>query len=302
MPLLRFKVPWDQVEATPDQWTWAQFDRRYAAIRAAGLEPVLLAIGAPCWTRPGRPCAPGPPDPPFDSQWGEFVRLLVERYPDVAGVEVWNEPNIVPMWPPRPDPTRFASLLDAAHDAVESTDPDLPVISGGLFASDRSGGYGLADTTFLQAVLAAGAGDSIDAIGVHPYPRLGGVAGLPPRYDLRGMQQTIERMRIVRDAAGLSELPFWITEMGASTASAEGFPPGAAEDDQSVLLLAALREAEKADDVDVALIHRLVDLPSASAAGPLAEIESGFGVFGSDGKPKPSACALSDEYGGSLSC
>jgi hypothetical protein len=226
MTVLRFKVPWNAVEPAPDRWSWGPYDRAYALMLRAGLRPLLVAVGGPCWTRPGHACTAGPPDPDFDSDWAEYVRRLAERYPQAVGVEVWNEPNIVPMFPPRPDPTRFEELLAAAHDAVKGVDPAMPVVLGGLFATDRTGGYGIADREFLAAVLSAGGADEIDAIGVHPYPRVGGDAGSPLRYDLRGMTEALDRMRDARDAAGLDGVPLWITEIGASTASAGGFPPG----------------------------------------------------------------------------
>jgi hypothetical protein len=299
--LRRFKVPWNQVEPAPGRWNWLPFDHSYRAMAAAGLRPLVLAIGAPCWTRPGRACSPGPPDPRFDGAWREYVRRLTERYPQAVGVEVWNEPNIAPMWPPYPDPRRYAGLLESAYDAVKGVDADLPVISGGLFATDRTGRYGMADARFLAAMYAAGAGDSINAIGAHPYPMSGGDAGAPRRYDLGAMEQALDRLRAVRDDAGYSETPIWITEAGVSTASASGFPPGASPPRQARLLAALVAAAERDPGIQVMLIHNLID-GSAPATTPLAAIESGFGVFDSSGRPKLAACALSKIFGGSLSC
>jgi hypothetical protein len=302
MPLRRFNVPWNQVETAPGVWNWTAYDRDYRAMLDAGLKPVLLAIGAPCWTRPGRACAPGVPDAAFDPQWAEYVRRLTERYPAAVGVEVWNEPNITPTFPPYPDPNRYAALLEAAHAAVKSVNPELPVVSGGLFAAPATGPYGIADSQFLAALYEAGAGDSIDAIGVHPYPTVTDAAGVPARYDLGAMEQALDRIRSVRDAAGYSGTPIWITEVGVSTASAPGFPRGATEVEQAQLLLAAVDAAGRADDVEVTMIHRLVDTLRPMGASPLAAIESGFGVFDSTGKPKLAACALARRFRGSLAC
>lgn len=302
MPVVRFKVSWTAVEPAPDRWVWAPYDRAYAQMLRAGLRPLLVAIGGPCWTRPDRPCAPAPPDADFDSDWAEYVRKLVERYPDAVGVEVWNEPNSVLLFPPRPDPVRFEKLLAAAHDAVKEVDPGMPVVLGGLFASDRTGGYAIADQEFLAAVLAAGGGDEIDAIGAHPYPRTREPEAGPVRYDLSAMQRALDRLRSARDAFGYSELPIWITEVGVSTMSGARFPPGVSGAVQARVLLDALRIARDAGDVQLVLIHRLLDLEAGSATGPLAGVEAGFGVFGASGRAKPAACALSNRFGGSLTC
>jgi hypothetical protein len=230
------------------------------------------------------------------------VRRLTERYPEAVGIEIWNEPNIAPTFPPYPDPNRFAALLEAAYGAVKDVDPELPVISGGLFPATATGRYGIADSQFLAELYKAGAGDWFDAIGVHPYPMVTDTPGAPARYDLVAMQQALDRIRAARDAAGYAGTPIWITEVGVSTASARGFPPGATQAEQARLLLAVVDTAEKADDVEVTLIHRLVDTDRPGGSSPLAAIETGFGVLDSSGEPKLAACALARRFKGSLAC
>src|SRR4051812_4831104 len=73
MPVVRFKVAWDEVEPQPGHWDFAHFDALYDRMRAAGLRPLLLAVGAPCWAREaGGPC--GVPGGAFDADWAEYVR------------------------------------------------------------------------------------------------------------------------------------------------------------------------------------------------------------------------------------
>ncbi len=299
MPVIRFKVPWSSVEARPGHWRFSSFDSHYTRMRADGLHPLILAVGAPCWTgSPGDACS-GVPSPAFDPAWSEYVRRLAARYPDAVGIEVWNEPNAVRMFPPRPDPARYVELLNAAYRAVKSVEPQMPVISGGLLPNPTTHRYAIGDAQFLRAMYAADA--SMDGIGAHPYP-LAAVPGGRSRYDLGAMEQDLQRLRAVRDAAGRSSTPIWITEMGVSTQSGTVFPPGVTGARQAADLLAMVRAADGDPDVRLALVHRLVDARWAPGAGPLARLESGFGVFRADGTPKPAACALSHEFGGSLSC
>ena len=305
MPVRRFPVSWGDAEPTPGQWSWAQSDPDYTAMRAKGLKPLLVAIGAPCWTgsadstcRDGT--LTGPPDPSHLSDWADYVRRLVARYPNSVGVEVWNEPNITGRWAPHPDPVAYTMLLKAAYTAVKSVNPKMPVISGGLFAAPRTGGFAISDTDFLHGLYAAGARGYMDGIGAHPYPitQGGGSSG----YELQAMKDSLRRLRSIRDAAGDSATPLWITEMGVSTASAPGFPAGASEGAQADDLLTLVHALGQGERVPVALIHRLVDPPYTSSDGALAQFESGFGVFNDDGTPKPAACELSREFHGSLSC
>jgi hypothetical protein len=250
------------------------------------------------------------PGPAFDSAWAEYVRRLAERYPEAIGIEVWNEPNITPSFQPV-DPARYAALLKEAYDAVKRVDPKMNVVSGGLFPSDTSGSYGMADNQFLAAMYAAGAKGHMDAIGAHPYPIVSGSNGAS-RYDPAGTEQALDRLRAVRNAAGASSTPIWITEMGVSTQTVAGSPPGATGVQQADYLLQVVHDVQAAPDVPVALIHRLIDVPAAPTGpfpyvtppipGQGGTVESGFGVFSSDGKPKQAACALSQEFHGSLHC
>jgi hypothetical protein len=300
MPVTRFKVPWGEVEPRPGEWEFTTFDALYELMLDDGLRPLILAVGAPCWAgAPGAPCA-GVPSPAFDGAWSEYVRRLVARYPDAIGLEVWNEPNSARMFPPRPDPARYTQLLAAAHRAVKEVDPELPVISGGLVPTAGSR-LATGDAQFLSGMYAAGAAGSMDAIGAHPYP-IAGAPGGASRYDLDAMKGDLERLRAVRDAAGRSSTPIWITEMGVSTRSGAVFPPGLTGDEQAEALVAMVRATAAEPDVPVALVHRLIDTSSTAGSGARARLESGFGVFRADGEPKPAACALSDELGGSLSC
>jgi hypothetical protein len=177
----------------------------------------------------------------------------------------------------------------------------MPVISGGLLPSPTTTRYAMADVQFLRAMYAAGAAGSMDAIGAHPYPIAAGPGG-QSRYDVGAVEADLQRLRAVRDDAGHSSTPIWITETGASTSSAGGFPPGLSQAQQAKDLSETLHDAEADGDVRVVLIHRLGGMHATPAVGPLGRLQAGFGVFDAAGRPKRAACTLSDHFGGSLSC
>lgn len=304
MPVRRISVPWNAVEPAPGVWDWSLFDAYYQQMRAVGLRPLIVAGAPPCWTRPGAQCdaTQGPPDPSYDPAWKTYVGVLAQRYPAAVGIEVWNEPNTSLEFVPRVDPVRYTALLKEAYEAVKSVDSGLSVISGGLFASDTSGPYAMGDGAFLKAMYAAGARGFMDGIGAHPYPVSAAAGGRDPRYDLAALTRDLDRLRAVRDGEGDRATPIWITETGVSTASAPGSPPGTSEQDQRFELLKLLDLIGRQEDVRVALIHRLDDVQPATANPALSPVESGFGVFRSDGTPKPAACALGRRFDGTLTC
>jgi hypothetical protein len=301
-PVLRMFVGWNHVQPTPDTWNWDLHDGQYAAARAAGLRPLIVAVAAPCWANPADPCSGSTwivPDSAHDADWAEFTRRLARRYPGAIGIEIWNEPNIGPAFGWSVDPVRYTGLLRTAHGAIKRVSRNMPVISGGLFATPVSGHYGTSDSAFVAAMYAAGAGRYMDGIGVHPYPVAGGWDGTPARYDLAALDDGLARVRTVRDAAGAST-PLWVTETGESTGTQDGSPPAATDAQQAEDILGIVRRLRAARDVRVALIHRLVDSPGAQS--DYVALEAGFGVYRADGSPKPAACAISRELGGSLSC
>jgi hypothetical protein len=313
----RLNISWYQVQAAPGAWDWTTYDQQYKLIVDAGLKPLVMLFAAPCWARPRTGCAfIGPPDPAFDAQWREFVRRAAERYPAAIGVEVWNEPNLDAEWAPAADPARFTTLLKEAYATVKSVHPAMPVISGGLFGSTADGRVpgGFGDKAFLQQMLAAGAGAAMDGIGFHPYPQRYAADG-SSRWDPAVMEAAVARIRAARDAAG-SRQPLWLTELGEATTTQHYFPAPVSPDQQAADLLRMVRSAAAAPDVPLVLIHTLVDaaanLPEDALGAIVApttglnltynRINSGFGIFTAEQRPKPAACVLSHEFGGPLAC
>ena len=302
----RMIVPWSTVQAAPGQWNWQQSDQEYSELVSAGLRPEIVAFAAPCWARPSMACDDseytGPPDVAYDAAWSEFVSRLTARYPLAIGIEIWNEPNLNMFFWPRPDPARFTHLLTQAYHAVKAVNATMPVISGGIAGSPATGvvPLGEGDRPFLAAMYAAGAAGSMDAIAAHPYP----IALRPDgsqAWDPAAMEQSLNRLRAARDAAGDHSTPIWITEVGESTSTQDGFPPAVSPAQQALDLMSMIASVRADPDVQVMIIQSLQD-QSAGTADSFNGINAGFGMFSSSGTGKPAGCALSVLLHGSLSC
>jgi hypothetical protein len=234
---------------------------------------------APGWAAaPGCPPLPvvchAPPSRSHDRDWSELIARIARRYPGSAGIEIWNEPNYVAFWMPRPDPARYAELLSEAYAAVKRAHPSMPVVSGGLGDAAPHVDGDISLEAFAQGLLRAGAITHIDAFGVHAYP-LGSDEG--------PFLSSLAAIRRLRSRYGRPTLPLWITEVGVSTTG----PGAVTAADQARELVDLFRRAEAMSDVQALFVHTLLEPPGA-ADNP----EVGFGVLHTDGSPKPAATVL----------
>ncbi len=168
---LRLDFYWPTIQAGgPQSWDWTNTDRVVLGAIARGMQILAMPAYSPESARP-----PGTDDhrPPLDPDtYARFVYKAVKRYAPlgVHAWEIWNEPNVDVFWPPKPDPTAYAALLERAAVAIRSVDAHATIITGGLAAAvDKADGTSLSARTFLSRVYAAGARGSFDAVGLHPY-------------------------------------------------------------------------------------------------------------------------------------
>jgi hypothetical protein len=318
--ITRLFVDWTQVEPRPGVFEWASFDTQYRELLAAGIRPLIVAFDAPCWTHVAYGCDPlyaSPPAPAFDTAWREYVSALAMRYPDAIGIEIWNEPNTTAEFYPRADPRRYTQLLQEAYTAVRAVGGSMPLISGGLAMNDASGQAvtGYASATFLADMFADGARRWMNGLGIHVYPS----RRVHDGYSVWDPSLMSSRLAQVADAARAAHVkmpPIWVTEMGVSTTTQQGFPLAATPYQQAVDLVTMVASAAADSHVRAVVVDSLQDAapqPLLDLLGVtvgvltgddpdyLPEME-GLGVFTDSWTPKPAACALSDMFGGTLRC
>ncbi|MCU1429859.1 MAG: hypothetical protein JWL83_3859, partial [Actinomycetia bacterium] len=124
------------------QYEWASADRIVAAANARHLHIDAVVSYTPGWARPaGRP---GTDAPTNLDDYARFMHAIVARYAPrgVHTWEVWNEPNLVSMWTPKPNVARYTALLKKAYTAIKHADHSSVVLTGGL-----SPGYDAPDRT-----------------------------------------------------------------------------------------------------------------------------------------------------------
>jgi hypothetical protein len=291
----RLVFDWRWAQRTPTDWRLGTYDTIYSADLAAGIRPIFILFAAPQWTwASGTPCVQAtqdcryPPGPTHLDAWRNVVQVLVRRYPKLAGLEIWNEPNLTIFWQSGPDPAYYTTLVKEAHGAVRAVHSNVPVIGGSLSNyPGPDGSTGMSSASFLAAMYAAGMKGQMDGLSVHPYPS---------DIDEWRFYKTLTEVREIRDANG-DATPLWITELGITT-SGSGPPQTLSENDQAVLFTRLLARLRAMPDVRTVVVHTLLEPTQFGWNSP----ERGYGVLRPDLTPKPAYCALAAANGTGYVC
>jgi hypothetical protein len=153
-------------------------DLTVAAARSAGLDVVFAA-----YPYPPREIEAGLARP---EAFGAWLSELAQRYHQVRGYVVGNEPNQPAFWRPQFAKSRqlsaaaFGPFLAAGYDALKSVDPTITVVGVGLSprGNDRPDARSNISTSPVRFLAALGAwyrssGRALplmDGLSFHPYP------------------------------------------------------------------------------------------------------------------------------------
>ncbi len=190
---------WHRIQPAPDVWDWTFNDAAMRALLNRDIE-VLGVLGPSVgWATPYRndPLNDVSYYAPDHDLFLDYVRAVVTRYRRYVDYwEVWNEPDNVTFWRPRPDPVAYADLLMRTSALIKSIDPQAQVLIGGFNPFDMS---------FARSVAEQGAWNSFDIMAIHPYvdpysPEAGNIAAAADMARALGNQY--------------GPKPIWVTELG----------------------------------------------------------------------------------------
>jgi hypothetical protein len=204
----------------------------------------------------------------------------------VHAFEIWNEPNILSMWPPAPDPRRYTEMLKLAYAAIKHAAPSATVVSGGL---SPDAAYGFADANgmnplnFLEQMYADGAHGSMDAVGWHPYNFPWGL-GFYNWSAWSQMAQTRPSARSIMRANGDGAKQIWATEWGAPTGSSS---QSVSEAQQAQLVTTVLARLRAWPWAGPSFFYSYRD----KGTNP-SDREQNFGLVRFDWSPKPASSAF----------
>lgn len=287
---VRVGLTWARTEQVRGKPDFAAPDAIAEELDALGLKVLWVVSSAPCWATdlacsgPGRP-ALAPRAEHYDD-YAAFVTEVAERYPDAAGIEVWNEPNIPNFWRTDPDAAAYRELLSQTADAVHESGSDVPVVMAGPSPTTTEQAaedpQKIPFVEFIDDVMSGPDRPDVDAIGIHPYSLLQSAP-----------DPTAETIRLYEEARDAAEraapgLPLWVTEVGLTTAGRSAVT----EEEQAAGLQQIISELD-ADGVSLIAIHRFFD-----QVDPPFAFEEGFGVIAADRTTrKPSFCVIPEAKG-----
>jgi beta-xylosidase len=120
----------------------------------------------------------------------------------IEAVMFWNEPNNKSHWDFEIDPdwSKFAAMIKLAASAVRAENPKLTRVLGGISPIDPE---------FIRNMETKGVLDALDVVALH---------GFPLDWNHWSIQEWPDKIAEIRS---VTELPIWISEVGASTFGAE---------------------------------------------------------------------------------
>lgn len=214
---LRIPIYWPRVEPRPGELDFTTLDATVSAAAAAGVRVLPFVYGTPAWL------AADPARPPLSDAarpaWTRFLRALVHRYGPrgqlwrgrgpgrmpIRQWQIWNEPNFLLFWRPRPSPAGYARLLRSSARAVRAADSGAQVIAAGLAPVEG----GMLPWVFLRKLYAVpGVRATFDLAAVHPYSST-----------LGGVTYQVRKARQVMAAGGDADKPLLVSELGVTSDS-----------------------------------------------------------------------------------
>ena len=206
--------PWAYSEPSKGRYNFAHADLVVNHARAQGLTVIARIDLVPDWARPaGSPANLLTRD--HFGEYADFVFAFVQHFKGrIHHVQIWNEPNLTSEWGGRaPDPAAYADLLRMAYRRAHDADPDIVVLGGALSPTlERDPSRALDDLDYLEALYAAGARDSFDALAIHAsgYRTPAAAAASPDAVNYR----RAELLRAIMLRHGDEKKPAFITEGG----------------------------------------------------------------------------------------
>jgi hypothetical protein len=282
--VVRRPLNWTAVEPQPGELQWGPTDVVYEQLADAGVSPIWTITSAPCWAAADPACKPNlpsyaPSEESFDA-FAEFSAAVAERYPDSAGIEVWNEPNLERFYIGGGDARSYTELFNRTAAAIEATGSEVPVIAAGLspVLPEQADGDRYAWEDYLETMIEGGVAENADGIGLHPYSAF--EPGTEFIANATGQLRAAERI--------VGGEPIYVTEVGLTTAG-----PNAVTPEEQAEGLQQAYDTFAGEGVPLIVIHRFFD-----DSEPEFPAEAGYGVVAADRvTPKPAFCTVAELSG-----
>ena len=304
---IKQQIDWNSIEYARGLYRWGELDQLVAEAQQHGLKLLFSVARAPGFSRSEPVEEDGPPND--FSIYRDFMQALSTRYQGrVAAYELWNEPNLRREWRGFDlSAEKFVELVKLGAEGVRAGDPGAIIISGAPAVTGINDQLNaIDDRVFLRAMIAAGVGNMVDAIGVHPYAaanppdeRAADATHLRSSYNNHPsffFLDTLEDYHQILREAQLAQ-PLWVTEFGWPSIENFGgdinttgweYAREVTEADQAAYLLRAIELRRDRPWVGPMIVWNLNIAP---LLGP-ERSESAYGLVRPDGSQRPAYRAL----------
>lgn len=159
---IRTDLVWLRTEVKKGQYDFSAYDRLLDHLERHRLRAILILDY-------GNPLYDGGFSPHTDAGRQAFARWAVAAVKHFHGRdivwEMYNEPNILPFWTPRPNVDDYIKLAQTVGQAIHRVYPQEVIIGPALAGSvDKRG-----RREFLEACFKAGLLEDWSAVSIHPY-------------------------------------------------------------------------------------------------------------------------------------
>jgi GH35 family endo-1,4-beta-xylanase len=213
--VVRMDFNWDMLNPTRDEWRFDDYDAVVRIVRQHKMDMLGIVDYTSWWASSAQDSNDWRvrlyAEPLRDADFARYTYEVVKHFKnDVHVWQIWNEPNTQDFWKPKPNPARYASLLQEAYRAAKYADPNAVVVFAGLSGNGVEGDddAGLR-SNFVAQAYQAGARGYFDAMAIHPY--------MLPNGGIDTLREKIAATRAVLNAHGDQNIPLWLTEIGVPT-------------------------------------------------------------------------------------
>ena len=203
------RTAWLNLEPRQDQWDFTNLDAHIAQAKDHGVTDITLVLwGTPSWAARDFKVTdapwlgPGSASMPQQvSDWQDYVMHVATRYKgQINAYEIGNEPNSINFWSGTDQ--ELVNLVHVAAATIHQIDPAATVVAPAPVFTSRDRRTLRAGTKFWNELDQP---EGIDSLSFHWYPSA--------TTDPSELGKVVAFLRARAQAAGLGEIPLWLTEV-----------------------------------------------------------------------------------------
>lgn len=230
---------------------WGYTDPIVQRTAENGIDLVAMVYGAPPWVSHelNRTVLRGEPK----RAWNELLKALVQRYGPggafwsanpyvpyrpITTWQIWNEPNSITWWGPRPRPAEYAKVLVRSANAIHSVDPNAQIMSAGIVARPTNP-HAIPGKKYLGKLLREpGVVESTDVVAYHPFAA-----------SVQGVYKQLKIARKTMNRRKAGDTPITVTEIGWGSKGPKDHPLIKSKTEQNETLKGLMEMAATQRDV-----------------------------------------------------